>query len=191
LVKNGAYTDAETELTEIVGLLESTNQAETLATAEALLAHAHRGQAAGALADETRRALQASDYTLAIAKGNTAIAAYEELGYRARIPEIQLYIHRAEIGHTALAQLAQGEQLLDSLQFIEAENEIYRATVLLQSLNDETAAQRGLDLLAQSTWQQSIVGYALLGVGLALLLVNGLRRLVNYFSANPLEGEFI
>ncbi|MEW5961752.1 MAG: hypothetical protein AB1801_28875, partial [Chloroflexota bacterium] len=88
LVVQGAYTSAETELTDIIALIESTDQQETLTTAEALLAQAHQGQAAAALADAARQALHAGDYTRAIAKGNQAIAAYEELGYRDRIQEI-------------------------------------------------------------------------------------------------------
>lgn len=190
LVDEGAYTDAEAELTEIIALLETTDQVDTLAEAESLLARAHRGQTAGALANESRVALKAGDYSLAIEKGNAAIAAYEELKYRARLPEIQNYIHRAEIGQEALARLDHGEQLLDSLRFIEAENEIYEATVLLQSLENQAAAQRGVELLNQSARRQSLLAYALLAVGLTMLVFNGLRRLVNRFSAGPLEVEF-
>jgi hypothetical protein len=190
LVEQGAYSGAETELTEIIGLLESTDQTDTLATAEALLARARQGQAAAALADEARQALQVSDYDLTVTKGNQAIAAYEALGYRDRIPEIQLYIHRAEIGQEALGQLSRGEQLLDSLRFIEAEEEIYEATILLQSLNNPAASQQGQELLAESAQRQSLLAYAILGIGLALLVMNGLRRMVNYFTANPLEVEF-
>ncbi len=95
LVNLGAYSDAEIELVEVVGLLESTDQTQTLAQAELLLAQARRGQAAGALADEARQALQSGDYVLTIARANAAVTAYEELGYRERIPEIQTYIQRA------------------------------------------------------------------------------------------------
>lgn len=190
LVQQGAYTPAATELAEIIDLLETTNQADTLAEAEALLARAHQGQAAAALADEARSALQSSDYTQAIAKGNAAITAYEELGYRQRIPEIQLYVHRAEIGQQALARLKRGQQLLDSLRFFEAEPEIYEATVLLQSLNNQAAAQQGLELLNESARRQSLVAYALLAVSLMLLLLNGLRRIIMRLIANPLEVEF-
>lgn len=190
LVNQGAYTDAETELAEIIVLLESTNQADTLARAEALLAQAHQGQAAGALADETRQALQASDYALTITTGNAAIHAYEALGYRDRIAEVQIYIHRAELGRQALDRLKHGEQLLESLRFLEADNELYEATILLQSLNNQTAAQQGVDLLAQSAQKQSLLAYALLAVGLALMFFNVLRRLVTRYSANPLEVEF-
>ena len=190
LVNRGAYTDAETELTEIINLLESTNQAATLAKAEALLAWAHQGRAANALADETRQALQASDYALTIATGNAAIEAYEALGYRDRIHEVQIYIHRAELGQQALDRLNRGERLLESLRFLEADHEIYEATILLQSLNNQAAAQHGAGLLAQSAQKQSLLAYAFLAVGLALLLFNGLRRLVSRYSVNPLEVEF-
>lgn len=190
LVDKAAYTDAAAELAEIVKLLESTNQADTLAEAEALLARAHQGQAAAALANEARQALQADNYPLAIEKGQAAIIAYEGLGYRERIPEIQIYIHRAQTGQEALVQLEQGESLLGSLRFWEAENKIREATILLQSLDNTAASARGTDLLLQSNWQQSLLAYGLLAMGAALLVFNSLRRLINHFSAEPIEVEF-
>lgn len=190
LVERGAYTDAADELTGIVSLLETTDQTEKLTEAEALLAQAHQGQTAGAIADEARQALQTSDYAGTIAKGNEAIAIYEQLGYRDRIPEIQLYIQRAQIGQDALTRLDQGEQLLDTYRFFEAEDKIYEATVLLQSLGNSTASQRGTELLQRSADQQSIIAYAVLIVAGALLLLNGVRRIISRFSANPLEVEF-
>lgn len=191
LVNKAAYTDAEAELAQIVGLLETTNQRETLAEAEALLARAHQGQAAAALADETRQALITGNYTLAREKGRQAVAAYEALGYRERLPEIQVYLHRAELGQGALDQLSQGEQLLTLLRFLEAEQKIREATILLQSLDNPTASARGAALLLQSAGQQSLIAYTLLAVGLALLIANGVRRLFNQFSADPVEVEFI
>ncbi len=190
LVNKAAYSDAATELTDIIALLESTNQDTTLAEAEALLARAHQGQAAGALADEARQALQAGSYPLAIDKGNAAIDSYEALGYRERIPEIQIYIHRAELGQGALDQLNRGERLLGSFRFLEAESQLQEATRLLQSLGNQAGAAQGQALLLKSAWQQSLLAYVLLAVGLAILIFNGLRRLINRLSANPLEVEF-
>jgi hypothetical protein len=190
LVAGGAYSGAEVELLEIIALLETTNQTEVLAEAETLLAQAHRGQAANALADEARAALTANDYALTVTKGNAAIAAFEEVGYRQRIPEIQTYIQRAELGQGAIEQLNRGEELLESLRFFEAEKEIHAAMVMLQSLGNQAYAQRGEQLLIELTQRQSILAYAILAVGGVLLLVNGLRRLFYRFSAHPLEVEF-
>ncbi len=190
LVEQAAYSDAEAELAEIVTLLETTSQAETLAQAEALLARARQGQAAAVLADEARAAMQANDYPLVIEKGNAAIAAYEEIGYRERVHEIQTYIYRAGLGQEALARLNYGQRLLESLRFAEAEGEIYEATALLQSLDNRTAAAQGEAMLAESVQQQSLLAYGMLGVGLLLLLWNGLRRLISRLSAHPLEVEF-
>jgi len=190
LVEAGAYGGAQKELVEVIDLLETTDQLDTLAQAETLLARAHQGQAAGTLADEARQALEQNDYRLAVSKGNEAIAAYEALGYRERISEIQIYIQRAELGQEAIIQLEQGQRLLETFRFIEAEQQIEQATVLLQSLGNQTAAERGVDLLAESTRRQGLIAYAMLGVGALLLLFNGLRRLVYRFSASPLEVEF-
>jgi hypothetical protein len=190
LVNRGAYTDAELELQDIIALLETTNQVDTLDAAESLLARAHQGQTAGALADQARTGLQTGNYAAAIEKGNAAIAAYAVLGYRERIPEIQVYVHRAEVGREALNRLDLGEQLLDSLRFFEAETELFEATVLLQSLDNQAAAQRGIELLSQSAQRQRLLIYAMLAVGLSTLFFNGLRRFVDRFRANPLEMEF-
>jgi len=45
-------------------------------------------------------------------------------------------------------------------------------------------------LLAQSAQKKSLLAYALLAVGLALIFFNILRRLVTRFSANPVEVDF-
>lgn len=190
LVEKGVFTDAETEITDIIALLETTSQHEILAEAESLLARAHQGRVAAALADEARTALSDGDYSLAIEKGQAALAAYDQIGYRDRVPEIQVYIHRATLGQGALAQLDKGEQLLDSLRFFEAESQIYEATVLLQALDNQVAAEQGTTLLLESARRQGLLTYALLAVGLALLVINGFRRLINRFSAHPLEVEF-
>ncbi len=90
----------------------------------------------------------------------------------------------------ALDQLNHGEQLLNSLRFFEAEKQIYEATALLQSLDNQAAAQRGVELLVKLTHRQSLLAYAMLFIGAILLFFNGLRRLLHQFSANPLEVEF-
>ncbi len=190
LVERGAYSDAETELIEVISLLESTDQTETLAQAEILLARSHQGQAVGILADETRQALTADDYALTIDKAYAAIATYQNLGYEDRIPELQDYIQRAELGQIALLQLDEGQNLLTSFRFPEADQQIYEATVILQSLNNQTAAQRGEDLLIESKFRQRLLAYAMLAIGAILLIFNGIRRVVRQFSANPLEVEY-
>lgn len=190
LVEHGAYTDAEAELAEIIQLLETTDQTDVLSEAELLLAEAHQGQAAGKLADEARQALEAHDYSTALTKGNDAITAYEEIGYRDRIPEIQVYIQRAELGQSAVDQLQRGEQLLESFRFLEAETQIYEATMLLQALDHQVAAQQGVELLQASTQRQNFLAYGMLSVGGLLLLFNGIRRLMHRLIAPPLEVEF-
>jgi hypothetical protein len=190
LVEAGAYSGAEAELADIIKLLETTEQENVLAEAESLLARAHQGRAAGQMADEARQALQARDYDTAVAKGNEAILSYEGIGYRERIPELQVYIQRAEMGQGALQQLQYGEQLLESFRFLEAESEIYEATVLLQALGHQEAAQKGVELLKISTQRQNLLAYGMLSVGGILLLFNAIRRLARRLTAHPLEVEF-
>jgi hypothetical protein len=190
LVNKAAYTAAESRLSEIVSLLEATDQVETLAQAEALLAQSRQGQAAGVLAGEARAALQAGDYPRAMEKGNAAMVAYESLGFQERIPEIQNYIYRAELGQAALAQLAVGQQQLEAFNFSEAERQLQQATALLQALGNDPAAQQGQALLTEVSWRQRLIMYVLLGVALLLIFFTSLRRIVNRFLAGPLEMEF-
>ncbi len=190
LVEQGAYSDAETELTGIIELLETTEQTDTLAQAEALLARVHQGRAAGSLSDDARRALQAHDYPLTVDKATAAISAYEALGYYERLPELQIYIQRAQIGQDALNQLEHGSRQLNTLQFLEAEPQIRQATIMLQSLNNQAGALRGAELLTQLDFRRSLLAYAMLSTALLLLLANFTRRLAIRFSANPLEVEF-
>ena len=43
---------------------------------------------------------------------------------------------------------------------------------------------------SQSAWKQSLLAYALVAVGLALILFSALRRLFNRYRVAPLEVEF-
>ena len=190
LVEGAAYSDAVEQLTEIVTLLEATDQFETLAQAESLLAQAHQGQTAGALADESRLALESGDYQLTIERGNSAIATYEALEYVERVPEIQNYVYRAEIGQQALQQLAEGERLLTSLRFFEAGDKLHEATALLQTLGNDNAAGQGEALLVDLAWRQQLLVYVFIGTALLLLFFNTLRRILNRFILKPLEVEF-
>jgi hypothetical protein len=190
LVEEGAFTGALAELEEIVALLETTNQRETLAEAEALLARVHQAQTAGALADQARQALQTHEYARAIEMADVAVAAYEQLGYRERLPELRLYARRAARGQAARQILARGEQLLASLRFAEAEAELYEATATLQALGDQDATQRGLALLEESLRRQQVLAHGLLVMGAAVVGFGGLRRLVNRRRPRRLEVDF-
>lgn len=190
LVDKAAYSAAEVQLAEIIALLEATDQVETLTQAEALLVRAHQGKIAGAMADEARSALQAGNYPLAIERGSAAIAAYEAISFRERIPEIQNYIYRAEIGQKALSQLEKGARLLTTLRFFEAEKQIREATAILQTLDNQPAARQGETLLLESAGRQKLLVYVVLAVAGLMLMFNGLRRIFNRFLAEPLEVEF-
>lgn len=190
LVDNGAFTDAQTELAEIAELLETTDQADKLVEAERLLTQAQQGVLAGNLADEARQSLLANDYPQTIEKANAAITAYEGLNYTDRIEEIQAYIQRAELGQAALVQLDQGQRLLDGFRFFAADQQLYDATIMLQSLGNDTAAEEGKALLAASSQRQSWLAYGLLAIGGLLVVFNIIRRLALRYKANPLEMEY-
>ena len=96
----------------------------------------------------------------------------------------------AKEGQARIAQCDHGRELLRSLRFFEAEKKIHAATVMLQSLDNQTQAQRGKDLLDKSAYRQSIIAYALLLVGVLLLFFTVLRRVMRYLSLGPLEVEY-
>lgn len=191
LVENGAFSDAETELSDITDLLHTTEQIETLDRAEQLLSRARQGKAAGLLADEAREAFQGADYARAIAKSNEALAAYQSIDYRVRQAELQVYIQRAELGQQALDQLTKAEAEIGPLSFFAADQEIYEATAMLQALGNQAGQARGLALLEQSSRQQSLAGYGLLGLGGLVVAYNMGRRIWIYRRpAQPLEMEY-
>ncbi|MCB9078083.1 MAG: hypothetical protein H6631_10860 [Anaerolineaceae bacterium] len=190
LVNNGAFSDAQTELTDIIELLRTTDQVDKLAEADHLMAQAQQGAAAGVLADETRQALLANDYTQTIDKGSAAINSYQGLNYHDRIQEVQVYMQRAQAGREALVQLDQGEHLLSRFRFFEADQQIYEATVILQSLGNNSQAEHGQALLAASSRRQSWLAYGLLGMGAILVIFNVIRRLAFRYKTNPLEMEY-
>lgn len=190
LVNRGAFSDAEPELIATVALLQTTNQQDVLAQAQTLLNRVQQGKLAGMLADDALRALRQGNYPETIEKGNQAIAMYQQVGYHNRIPEIQGHVHRANVGQQALERLDNGEEMLNSLSFFQAEREIYEATLLLQKLGNQSAAERGIQLLHRSTERQRWLAYAIVGVGLTMLLFGLLRRVYNHFTADPLEVEF-
>jgi hypothetical protein len=190
LVNHGAFSDAETELLATVALLQTTNQSDVLAQAQGLLDRVQQGKLAGMLADDALRALRQGSYPETIEKGSQAITVYQQIGYHERIPEIQDHVHRANIGQKALDRLDNGENMLNSLSFFQAEREIYEATLLLQSLGNQAAAEHGIQLLHRSTERQRWLAYAIVGVGIAILLFGVLRRIYNHFTADPMEIEF-
>ena len=190
LVNQGAFSDAETELLATVALLQTTNQQEAQAQAQALLDRVQQGKLAGVLADDALRALRQNNYPATIEKGSQAIALYQQIGYPDRIPEIQDHVYRANVGQKALDRLDNGEEMLNSLSFFQAEREIYEATLLLQTLGNQSAAERGIQLLHRSTERQRWLAYAIVGVGLAIVLFGLLRRVYNRFAADPMEVEF-
>jgi hypothetical protein len=190
LVDRGAYGDAQAELEEIVTLLETTDQDETLAQAEALWARARQGRTAASLAEEARRALQTSDYSRAIENGKAALAAYSQLGFQERRAEIQVYIQRADLGQKALEQLRRGEVLLERLRFSEAKGELYEATAVLQSLNNLSGVRRGEELLSELGRRQRTLAYGLMAMSVATILFTSLRRAIRRIRPDPLEMDF-
>jgi len=190
MVNKGAFSDAEPQLMETVALLQTTDQQDVLAQAQALLDRVQQAKLAGMLADDALRALRAGNYPETIEKGSQAITVYQQVGYQDRIPEIQAHVHRANIGQQALDRLDNAEEMLNSLSFFQAEREIYEATLLLQKLGNQSAAERGIALLRRSTERQRWLAYAIVGVGLAMLLFGLLRRVYNRFTADPMEVEF-
>ncbi|MCB0208532.1 MAG: hypothetical protein KDJ52_04365 [Anaerolineae bacterium] len=190
LVDNGAFTDAQTELAEITELLRTTDQLDKLAEAEQLLAQAQQGVNANTLADESRQALLANDYTQTVEKGHAAISGYEGIKYHDRIEEVQAYMERAELGQSALVQLDQGQNLLNRFRFFEADKELSEATVLLQSLGNNAAAEQGKTLLTTSSRRKSWLAYGLLALGAIIILFSVVRRFFSRYRTHPLEMEY-
>ncbi len=185
LLNQGAYTAAKEDLERAAYVLRTTNQTEKLAEAEAMLAQAEQGIAAGTTVAEARKALEARDYAQAQALVAQAQAAYAGLKDTRRAEELQLYETRAGEALAALDRLKQAEALARAYRYPEARQTIIEAARTLGELGDPTGQTMGQAILADMEQKQRMLAYGLLGAGGLVLAFNIRRR---WTQPDPHQG---
>jgi hypothetical protein len=188
LLAQGAYTAVKEDVERAVHLLRTTNQTERLAEAEAMLARAERGIAAGQIVAAARAALEARDYEHTRALVARAQSEYRALNDSRRDEELRLYDERATEAMQALEQLYAAQALAAAYRYPEARAQIIAAAGRLGALGDTAAYTVGEQLMAEMDQKQRQVAYGFLGVAALLFVLNIRRRWVSY--ADPQRGWF-
>ncbi len=192
LLDEGAYTPAATELQMAIDLLATTDQPEALAHAQAMLQRSQDGQAAHALADSARAALDAGQYDQAAALIDQARQAFDALGDTTRSAELDVYEQRIAAVQDARRRLAAAERQVNSLDMMAARNQGMRLAGELSALGDPAGAQRASAVVNLIDERIDAAGSALLVVATLLLLINAGHRLaVRRKTAQDVETKLL
>lgn len=176
LVAQGAYASAESQLQEVIRLLENSEQTATLEEARHLLTLSRRGQAAGAAVLAARQALGEGEYAVASAQLTIARTTFAEIGDRRHERELAELQAWADDGAAALERLAAAEAAARANQLEQARRLALEAGTTLTTLGHEEGAARSKAILAGIDRRQRAASFALLGAGCLGLLANLLLR---------------
>jgi hypothetical protein len=187
----GAYTQVAQGLEAVLPFLQATGQAEAQAAAQALIATAQRGMAAGSLVQQARAALEGREYERTLGLVDQARAAYAELGSPVREAELVQYEARAREVLDLRAQLAAATRRFDAGETEAAEAQLIALVPRLEAVGDNDNAglaeglveliyRRKLAAAAERTElaRRAVWGFlAVLGVVALHQLARGLYRL--------------
>ena len=177
LLREGRYAESQIELEGAINWLRKTNQTTALQQAQALLERSSAGQAAEALASQSRAALEAADYVRAadlVAQARQAYAALEDTHQDA---VLSAYAERAARGLHATVALDEAAALAEGLRYPQARAVADQAAAEFAGLGDRTRADQALALRAFLDQRQSLLGAALLLLGLGGIVASAMHRL--------------
>ena len=137
----GAYTQVAMGLEAVLPFLEATGQIETHAGAQALVATAQQGMAAGSLVQQARAALEGREFEAALALIAQARAAYADLGNDTRAAELAAYEARAQEVLGLRADLAAATALFEGGQLADAETRLIALVPRLEAVGDTDNAR--------------------------------------------------
>jgi hypothetical protein len=132
----GAYSQVAQGLEAVMPFLQATGQAEAQAAAQALIATAQQGIAAGGLVQQARAALEGRDYAYALELIAQARAAYAELGNSSREEELATYAARAQAVLGLRAQLDDATALYEAGQIDQAEAQLLALVPRFEAVGD-------------------------------------------------------
>ena len=132
----GAYTQVAQGLEAVKPFLQTTGQTDALESAEALIATARRGMAAGGLVQQARAALEGREYERTLALVAEARAAYADLGNRTREEELAAYEARALEVLDLRTQLEAATSLVTAGQMEPAEAQLLALVPRLEAVGD-------------------------------------------------------
>jgi hypothetical protein len=177
LLQQGRYAEAKSELQTAIEWLRTTEQATVLQQAEGLLERSEAGLQAAALAQEARAALEATEYDRAtdlVIQAQRAYAALEDTRQNA---VLDAYAQRAERGRQAATRLDEATTLARALRYPQARAVADRAAADYLALGDRARADQALALRAFLDQRQTLLGAALLLLGLVGAGASAVRRI--------------
>lgn len=178
LLAKGRYADAQQELEAAIEWLRSANQPTVLQQAQALLETSVGGQRAEAIANEARAALETADFARAAALTQQAQQAYATLGDQRQDAVLQDYANRAARGLAADRLLQQAEALGATWRIPQARALADRAATEYAALGTPQRVAAAQALRAGMDRWQTLLGTALLGIGMFGILASAWRRLI-------------
>jgi len=129
------------------------------------------------LVGDARTALESGDYDRAAGLVLQAQRAYADLEDTRQSAVLAAYAQRVERGRQAAASLEQALALARSLRYPQARVIADQAAAAYLSLGDRTRAEQALALRAFLDQRQTLLGAALLLLGLAGAGASAVRRL--------------
>ena len=177
LLRQGRYAEAQSELQDAIAWLQTTNQSAVLDEAQRLLERTNDGQHADALANEARAALEAADYDRAAGLAEQARQSYALLEDTRQQAALNAYDERIERGRRAIATLEQATTLAQQLRYPQARIVADQALGEFIKLGDTARSEQARALRAFLDGRQSLLGAALLILGLGGIVGSTVRRL--------------
>lgn len=177
LLRQGRYAEAKTELETAVEWLRTTEQSAVLEQAESLLDQSAAGLRAEQLAGDARAALDATDYDRAADLVIQAQRAYADLADTRQDGVLAAYAQRAERGRQAAASLSDATTLARSLRYPQARAVADQAAAEYLALGDRARADQALALRAFLDTRQTLLGAALLLLGVVGAGASAVRRM--------------
>jgi hypothetical protein len=177
LLQEGSYSAALTELEAAAAGLAAAGRTDEALRAEALIARSRAGVEADQLARSAYEALVATDYARARDLVAQARALYESLGDARQGPILDDYAARADQGAQAGDRLTEAAALAEAFRYPQARALVDMAAAEYTALGDRDRAARALELRAFLDQRQTLLGGALLLLGVGGVAISLFRRL--------------
>jgi hypothetical protein len=187
LIEAGAYTEAASQLPDVIAFLEKLKNEESIKQAQALMDQARLGQEGNRLVYEARQSLQSQEYELCILYVNKATEIYNELSdqrhqneldhFRSLAQEI-LDMHRAidQIEVAVSLNSDTGKHVPELLGISQRMSEIGEGQGMVRA--------NGLLETIESRQNHQLMVQRAAGIGLALLLI-ALRLWMLRWKSSP------
>jgi hypothetical protein len=184
MLARGEYTEAENELSTILGRRGSIT-AEQTAQLEALLQRARNGQRIASLAEEARKALETGEYAAAQKAANEGRTLLQRAQQPTQMEVMDEYAQLAHEGLVAQQKLTEASVALRKLKIEQARSYLADSYRTFTRLGDERGAEAAERALQQIHQTQSLLAFGLGMLGALVFGWNLYRRRNERTAALP------